>query len=216
MKNKVWMASGLALSFITSILTATAADSFRSDIFGSNKGGLFATPWGQWQSRIIFCPAGSYVGGYSMRVEPPQGKGDDTALNGLTLNCYDRAGKTAQLVALQGNWGNWGQSANCPTGTYATAFKLKIEGPQGTGDDTGVNSLKFTCSKGHEIEASGGGQWGSWTSWLTAPIHEIPTSLRSRNPKNLAICGVRGKIESYQGKGDDTSVNDLEFIWCRL
>jgi len=202
MKNKVWMASGLALSLITGTLTATAA-SFRTDITGvrnAPNGG----PWGGW-SRAIYCPAGSYVGGYSMRVEPSQGGGDDTALNAVALYCYNRAGTMVErIVPDQGIWGSWREGANCSRGTYARAFSLKVEPGQGRGDDTAANSVKFSCSNGAVIEASGGGGWGSWTSsWVTGP-------------GNSAICGVRAKFEGSQGGGDDTALNDLEFTWCRL
>jgi hypothetical protein len=202
MKNKVWMASGLALSLITGTLTATAA-SFRNDITGiktAPNGG----PWGGW-STAIYCPAGSYVRGYSMRVEENQGRGDDTALNAVALYCYNRAGiMVERIVPDQGIWGSWREGKNCQNGTYATAFKLKVEGGQGNGDDTAANSVKFSCSNGAEIEASGGGAWGSWTTnWVTGW-------------PNSAICGVRAKFEGNQGKGDDTALNNLEFVWCRL
>jgi hypothetical protein len=208
MKNKVWMASGLALSLITSNLTATAGVLFRSDITGRQTAPN-ATPWGGWSVRA-YCPEGTYVGGYQMRVEPPRGSKDDTALNAVYLHCYDRAGNWVYwFTPHDGHWGDVGQRADCPKGTYATAFMLKVEPPQGKGDDTGANSVKFTCSNGSVIEASGGGAWGSWTSsWVTDPS--------SWNPANSAICGVMAKVEGWQGTGDDTALNDLEFTWCRL
>ncbi|MGE5658564.1 MAG: hypothetical protein ACM37W_18335 [Actinomycetota bacterium] len=204
MKKNVWIASSLALYFITSNLTASAiAAGFRNDITGV-RNAPNATPWGGW-STAIYCPPGTYVGGYSMRVEPDQGKGDDTALNAVALYCYDRAGNMAErIVPHPGFWGNWGEGASCPKGSYAVAFKLKVEPPQGNGDDTGANSVAFGCSNGTVIEASGGGRWGAWTpNWLTGP-------------PNSAICGVRAKVENQQGKGDDTALNDLEFTWCQL
>lgn len=204
MKKNVWIASGLVLSLITSTLTASAA-SFRNDITGV-KNAPNATPWGGW-STAIYCPAGSYVGGYSMRVEPNQGAGDDTALNAVALYCYDRAGNMVErIVPHPGFWGNWGEGANCPKGSYAVAFKLKVEPGQRNGDDTGANSVTFGCSNSNStvIEASGGGQWGAWTpNWVTGP-------------PNSAICGVRAKVEGQLGRGDDTALNDLEFSWCKL
>jgi hypothetical protein len=209
MKSKVWMASGLALSLITTNLTAPAAVFSRDDKTLSQTAPN-ATPWGGWSERV-YCPQGSYVGGYRMRVEPSRGSKDDTALNAVDLYCYDRAGNlVSSLIPHNGHWGDWGQLATCPKGTYATAFMLKVEPPQGRGDDTGANSVKFACSNGSVIEASGGGAWGSWTSgWVIDPSY-------SWNTTNTAICGVSAKIEGWQGTGDDTSLNDLEFTWCRL
>jgi hypothetical protein len=44
------------------------------------------TAWGSW-SEAKECPAGSAVCGMRTRVEPSQGSGDDTALNGMELAC---------------------------------------------------------------------------------------------------------------------------------
>jgi hypothetical protein len=209
MKNKVWIASGLAVSILTSTLTATAADNnfvdFRNDTTGK-RNAPNATPWGTW-SKTIYCPAGSYVAGYMMKVEGNQKKGDDTALNAVSLWCYNRDGRmVGGLQPHQGIWGRWGsQAAVCPQGSYATEFSLKVEPPQGRGDDTGANSVKFKCSNGAVMEVPGGGAWGTWSNWV------IDTGFL-----NSAICGVRAKFEGDQGKGDDTALNDLEFTWCRL
>ena len=45
--------------------------------------GLWGT-FGAWQ----FCPAGSFVGGVSVQIEPDQGLSDDTAMNGIKLACF--------------------------------------------------------------------------------------------------------------------------------
>ncbi len=205
MKNKVWIASGLAFSIITSTLAATASFIGSSSIAAPN-----AQPWGAW-SPIVFCPPGSYVNGYSMRVEAPQGRGDDTALNAITLYCYNRAGNMVGWIRPHpGIWGNWGPVANCPVGTYANGFQLKVEGFQGSGDDTGANSLKFRCSDGYSmIEAPGGGPWGNWSSLL-----EVAHSGALPRPQIWAICGVRAKFENHVGGRDDTALNNLEFYWC--
>ncbi len=208
MKNKVWIASGLAVSIITSTLTATAGP-IGPSIGTVSTSAPNGQPWGRW-SDIVFCPKDSYVGGYSMRVEPPQGrKNDDTALNAVALYCYDRAGNmVARIEPHPGFWGNWGQVANCPKGTYANAFQLKVEPFQGTGDDTGANSLKLFCG-GTEIEAPGGGPWGNWsTTQRVSIVQGLPLPIS-------AICGVRARVESPLGGRDDTALNDLEFYWCR-
>ncbi|KAH3807614.1 hypothetical protein DPMN_135960 [Dreissena polymorpha] len=53
------------------------------------------------------------------------------------------------------------------------------------------------------IQAEGGGRWGSWSpNWSnTCPEHS-------------GICGITTKIESPQGLGDDTSLNDVKFFCC--
>lgn len=203
----MWIASGLALSLINSTLTASAGFIVPRNGITGVKSAPNATGWGRW-STAVYCPSGSYVGGYSMRVEPWQRRGDDTALNAVALYCYDHAGNMVErIVPHPGFWGNWGEEAKCPKGTYAMQFKLKVEPPQGRGDDTGANSVAFTCHRVPmaiiEIEASGGGGWGSWSSWVLGPQYS-------------AICGVRAKVEDWQRGGDDTALNDLEFTWCQF
>lgn len=165
-----------------------------------------ATPWGSW-TRAVYCPPGSWAAGYTMRVEPPQGSGDDTALNAVALYCRDRNGRDVSRISPHdGFWGNWGEGANCPQGQFMVSFVLKVEPGLGGGDDTAANSVAFGCSiKSGYIEASGGGQWGSWGEFQGR-----------RQFPGAAICGVRAKIEGKQGSGDDTALNNLEFTWCRI
>ena len=42
--------------------------------------------WGNWNSYQT-CPVGSYVCAIATRIEPPQGEGDDTAMNGIRAQC---------------------------------------------------------------------------------------------------------------------------------
>lgn len=138
-----------------------------------------------------------------MRVEPEQGGGDDTALNAIALYCRYRNGRDAgRIEPHPGFWGNWGEGRNCPQGTFMTHFQMKVEPPQGSGDDTAANSVAFWCSNNQRIEAAGS-RWGAWGTWQGG----FPSS---------AICGVRAKVEPQLGKGDDTALNDLEFTWCRF
>ena len=43
-------------------------------------------PWGRWR-KASYCPPNYYVCGLSQRVEGEQGRGDDTALNDISLEC---------------------------------------------------------------------------------------------------------------------------------
>ena len=44
--------------------------------------------WGEW-SDPVHCPADHYVCGLAQRVESPQGKGDDTAMNAVAFYCCE-------------------------------------------------------------------------------------------------------------------------------
>ena len=45
-----------------------------------------SAPWGGW-SDPLYCPEGQYVYGLRQKVEPHQGKGDDTAMNAMAFYC---------------------------------------------------------------------------------------------------------------------------------
>ncbi|XP_040202845.1 vitelline membrane outer layer protein 1-like [Rana temporaria] len=104
-----------------------------------------------------------------------------------------------------GPWGVWGDLENCPPGTVATGFALKNEGPQGNGDDTGLNAIKLFCTKPCERIIQGekmslAGSWGSWTD-----IQWCPSGVLIR----FAL-----QVEGSQGNGDDTAANNIKFQCC--
>lgn len=204
--NWVHSMKGFSLLLVVAIssfyLPANAQVGFRNDQTGSGTSPNGAR-WGGW-TRPVYCPPGSWAQGYSMRVEPPKGPGDDTALNSVALYCGDRAGRPVdRIIAHEGFWGYWGEGANCAQGSFLTHFSLKVEPNQGGGgDDTAANSVRFTCNNGQVIEARGG-KWGDYAGWIGGF-------------GGSAICGLRAKVEGKQGSGDDTALNDLEFFWCTL
>ena len=51
--------------------------------------------WGSWRE-ASYCPANYYVCGLSQRVEGNQGRGDDTALNSVALECCPLFGEALQ------------------------------------------------------------------------------------------------------------------------
>ncbi|KAK2898144.1 vitelline membrane outer layer protein 1-like [Channa argus] len=163
----------------------------------------YSTSWGDW-GHIDMCPEGSYASGFSIKVERNQGSGDDTALNGIRLYCVNpnnRVGPYTTVESSVGRWGEWTPVKSCSTG-YLASFMLRVEPAQGDGDDTSVNNLKFICSgSGAQLEGHGM-EWGSWGTWS------------NKCPKG-AICGLQTRVESPQGNGDDTSLNDVQFFCCK-
>ncbi|KAK2827575.1 hypothetical protein Q7C36_018501 [Tachysurus vachellii] len=161
--------------------------------------------WGTWGISEK-CPTGTYATGFSLRVESYQGIWyDDTALNGIALHCSKPIGSNSifggftTIRSAVGSWGSWSSPIWCPSGVLK-AFQLRVEGKQGLKDDTAANNIRFKCSTGSVLEGSGM-SWGSWGSW---------SSLCG----GTGICGIKTKVESPQGPGDDTSLNDVIFSCC--
>ncbi|XP_068128159.1 vitelline membrane outer layer protein 1 homolog [Hyperolius riggenbachi] len=180
----------LSLAVSLFLLQATLA---YGDVIEVNNGGK----WGEW-GPMATCPPGTAARAFSLKVEEPQGWGDDTALNGIELYCgvprsYDIKGSVS---SSSGEWGTWNDKQWCPF-EYLTAFSLRVE-PQVT-DNTAANNIQFRCSSRAELMGNGA-NWGSFGSWSG-------TCLKG-------ICGIRTKVERRQGAGDDTALNDVQFLCC--
>ena len=171
---------------------------YRSELTVTNGGG-----WGSWGQREM-CPAGTYAAGFSLRVEDPVGREDDTALNGIRLHCIESKASSdwyrsySTVQSDVGSWGRWTDIKWCPSG-FLTAFQLRVERSQGDGDDTAANNILFRCSQG--TLQGDGTNWGDWGTW-------------SLTCEGKGICGLKTRIEVPQGRDDDTSLNDVIMYCC--
>ncbi|XP_077077470.1 vitelline membrane outer layer protein 1-like [Siphateles boraxobius] len=160
--------------------------------------------WGSWGFKSM-CPVGMYAAGFSLKVERPVGRQDDTALNGIQLHCVYTSKESSEsyyynsIESNAGRWGEWTDIKWCYSG-YLTAFQLKVESSQGRGDDTAANNIKFTCSNG-DVLWGDGTNWGDWGDW-------------SSKCHGKGICGLNTRIEKPQGDGDDTALNDVIMFCC--
>ncbi|KZS10607.1 Vitelline membrane outer layer protein 1 [Daphnia magna] len=150
--------------------------------------------WGDW-GLFECCPDNTPAIGFKLKTERPQGRGDDTALNGISLKCRSDSWVSSSV----GPWGNYGNEFICPANTFLTSCQLRVEGRQGRGDDTAANNLNCKCSNG-QILYGDGTHWGGWMAWSD----ECPTG----------ICGLKTRVEGRQGNGDDTALNDVLFRCC--
>ncbi|XP_043940102.1 vitelline membrane outer layer protein 1 homolog [Protopterus annectens] len=149
-------------------------------------------PWGSW-GWVSQCPWNSKAIGFSLKIEGRQGRGDDTAMNGIRLYC---SGGNGYVESKNGPWGDWTSAVWCPGSGVLTAFALQVESRQGDGDDTAANNIKFMCSSGPVIEGIGQ-EWGSYGAWSGSC--------------DYGISGLQTKVEDPQGRGDDTALNDVQF-----
>ncbi|XP_068130028.1 vitelline membrane outer layer protein 1-like isoform X2 [Hyperolius riggenbachi] len=133
-------------------------------------------------------------------VESPQGREDDTALNGIQLYCMSHLDDkvVATITSTRGSWGRWTGAQFCPSGVIYR-FSLKVEQPIVDGDDTAANNIMFQCSD-YTMLRGYGEHWGTFGSWS--------------NVCRRGICGIKTRVEGPQGNGDDTALNDVQFRCC--
>uniref|UniRef100_A0A8D2JIU0 Vitelline membrane outer layer protein 1 n=1 Tax=Varanus komodoensis TaxID=61221 RepID=A0A8D2JIU0_VARKO len=149
-------------------------------------------PWGHWGKKA-FCAQGSAIG-FALKVTPAE---DDTSLNGIRLICKDNSFVSSAF----GQWGAWTEIHYCPKPYKLVSFALRIEIPQGLGDDTGANNIYFICNDGTMLRGNSH-RWGHFGPW--SPFCNSGTS----------ICGLQTKVEVPQGIDDDTALNDVKFFCC--
>ncbi|KAF7652303.1 hypothetical protein LDENG_00098580 [Lucifuga dentata] len=90
------------------------------------------------------CPNNLFAVGFSLRVEPNQYGGDDTALNGIRLICA-KDGSRSFLYSVEshtGYFGDWSHPQYCPA----------------------ANNIKFRCSTNPTLEGPGT-SWGEYGHW---------------------------------------------------
>ncbi len=170
--------------------------------------------WGNW-AKMDECPSESFAYAFRVKIEKKQGRGDDTAANGIQLKCRKNSSNQEQnnkiISSAEGPWGTWRDWHECGDNQFLYAYQSRIEKYQGRGDDSALNGFRFACKKFGETEAEGekmvkgemeeSGYWGEWTDKAVCQGKAF-------------IAGIRTKVEPYQGKfrRDDTALNDAEFF----
>ncbi|CAI9590774.1 unnamed protein product [Staurois parvus] len=77
---------------------------------------------------------------------------------------------------------------------------MQVEAHKKGGDDTAANNFMFLCSD-TTVHVGTGTTWGHYGKWSGRCPH--------------GICGMKAKVEPPQGTGDDTALNDAQFICCK-
>jgi hypothetical protein len=161
--------------------------------------------WGDW-TLPIEVPENYIACGLGLRIEPPQGAGDDTAANAVKIYyCYiDNWNLKNDLNLNEGLWGDWNW-AMCPQGYYINQVRARVESPQGPGDDTALNSLTFRCKEPVNSNVSDdiilqNTNWGNWMDWV--------------GNDDQYVCGGQVRFEPSQEAGDDTALNGIRLRFC--
>ncbi|KAI4887794.1 hypothetical protein NFI96_024752 [Prochilodus magdalenae] len=104
-------------------------------------GGARHDGWGIWTS-IEWCEFGMLTS-FQLQVEPHQGRiRDDTAANNIKFRCSQ---DTEELIGNGTSWGEWGDWSESCEGKAICGIQTKVEEPQGLGDDTALNDVRFFC-----------------------------------------------------------------------
>ena len=86
---------------------------------------------------------------------------DNCIIGGNTGNCCISPIIVAPVLSNKGTWGDW---ESCAPGHHVIGMWLRIEGKQGSGDDTALNAIRLKCSD-DKILISKEGTWGDWKPW---------------------------------------------------
>lgn len=172
-------------------------------------GGSFV-PWlADWKEdlhatwrKTDWCNKGSWVDGVKVRMSSPQGKGDDTALNGIKLTCRSKSGKRSNMISSKfGPEGSWLTSEECKGNHFITAVNFRNE-DVGQEDSTGGNGLDFQCSDGNGYTGTGNdGYEGDWSGYQSCPT-------------GAYVCGVQTKLKEYRKHWDNIAINAIRFYCC--
>ncbi|KAK2715093.1 vitelline membrane outer layer protein 1 homolog [Artemia franciscana] len=112
-------------------------------------------------------------------------------------------------VSNAGPWGDWGLWDNCPEGSYANGFRMKVE-PENVADETSVNSICLECvyaDTGLQANrpCSSEGPWGDFRGPYTCPMV---------GNNRTYIVGFALKNQQPSVLGDETAVNNMKGV-CR-
>ncbi len=98
--------------------------------------------WGSWSQTRRCSVQGGFFTGSDLKFERPQGSGDDTAANAVDFYC-----NVGQAFGPARGWGEWQPKASCPANTAVCGIQVRVEGTQGSGDDTAFNGLNIACCR---------------------------------------------------------------------
>lgn len=167
--------------------------------------------FGDWATCVDQCPVGSLAYSIRLKSEPWQRGGDDTAVNGIALDCWKPINGTSiqymgSVTSWTQKWGSWGSANTCPVNKPIIHAVIRSERSLGSGgDDVALTNLTAVCKDGAALVTPtipAGTNWGEDRDNGYAC------------PAGSAVCGIETRIERDQGSsGDDTALNGVK-LWC--
>lgn len=116
---------------------------------------------------------------------------------------FSRTDWTETLTPGNGTWGTWSTTYYCNEGAWAIGYQMRVEGNQGSGDDTALNAVRLQCATrtgATEWITPHSGIWGSWSPAVACTAQE-----------NF-LTAVSLRVEGNRGdRRDDTGANDVSF-----
>ncbi|XP_063610465.1 vitelline membrane outer layer protein 1-like [Penaeus indicus] len=138
---------------------------------------------------------------------------DDFGITHLKLFCvYPNATEANNMiVGVNDNNppGAWKDVQVCPEGKWLKTWMQRVTPSLGTEDDDALIDIVFFCSSDASGRSDVGGQKLTGTGSVRHPESSPVTC-----PFSTLPCGVRAKVQAYQGSGDDSAVNHVEFACC--
>mmetsp|Transcript_15767 Transcript_15767/g.47305 ORF Transcript_15767/g.47305 Transcript_15767/m.47305 type:complete len:532 (+) Transcript_15767:182-1777(+) len=170
------------------------------------------------------CPSGSFMTGARLKVMPLSQTEDNTALNGVELECS--SGETSKTIeGGDGSWTDWGK---CPEGQRVYGFRARMQSRRSMArDNTGLLDLEFGC-RAQDLSSFTKLRYGS-------DVAKAPNTVVASGPSavgggwthelmcgpSAAVCGMQANVvrftaqsaSSPQGK-DDMGLADLRVYCC--
>eukprot|EP01084_Bolivina_argentea_P268131 455337_1 len=166
---------------------------------------------GSGNAQYVFCNEGQWAIGFQFKSESDQGGStDDTAGNGLRLECSTPNGLSTETIETSNpkNWGSWDTTTRDCGGGFVSGFRTSVE-PETT-DDTTLNCVEMRCSNDVDLLPGNCRNWGTWSPADTE-------TFESCNDGSY-ICGLREKFEPdesvWDGELDETGLNAVRFYCC--
>jgi len=185
--------------------------------------------FGFWAGSVM-CPPTMKASGARLKTMPlTDGDADNTALNGVQLQCKDKDGKTEEIaVKVDGPDGEYSDWGTCPDGTFIRGFSSRTQFFKPAGDNAGITDFSFICAndagkKKTKIRFGGDKLKAEEKKYIDngkmivakgAQVNIGGWSTNAMCHGKDFMCGYQPRIEIGQEKGMNMGITDTRFFCC--